>query len=87
VPSDTVKPPRIAQARAAFECGLERIVAVSEGADAGNLILGRVKLLHVSDDLISADGRSLDPLALDALGRLSGAGYCAVERVIVSEKN
>ncbi|MDR2615743.1 MAG: flavin reductase family protein, partial [Oscillospiraceae bacterium] len=51
VASDMVLPPRIAESKIAFECSLEKIVAVDEGANAGNLVLGRVKVLYVSDEV------------------------------------
>lgn len=86
IPSEKVKPYRVAEARIAFECTLERIVRINEGADAGNLILGRVQLLHVRDDLLG-NGRDVDWADLDALGRLSGNRYCTVRSVIESETN
>lgn len=86
VPSQTIRPYRIEEARVSFECTLEQIVTVSEGANAGNLILGRVRLMHVRDDLLVA-GRGVDWRELDALGRLSGNRYCAVNTVIESETN
>lgn len=85
-PSRMVRPCRVAEARVAFECALERIVRVDEGPNAGNLILGRVLSLHVRDDLL-IDGREVDWRGLDPLGRLSGDRYCAVESVLVSEKH
>ena len=84
LPSKKIKPNRIQEARIAFECTLERIVTVSEGPNAGNLILGRIQLVHVRDDLLK-NGREVDWLALDVLGRLSGNRYCAVRSVIESE--
>jgi flavin reductase (DIM6/NTAB) family NADH-FMN oxidoreductase RutF len=86
LPSKTIKPRRIQEAKIAFECILERIVTVSEGPDAGNLILGRIQLVHVRDDLLK-DGRAVDWLGLDVLGRLSGNRYCSVRSVIESETN
>jgi flavin reductase (DIM6/NTAB) family NADH-FMN oxidoreductase RutF len=85
-PSKTVKPYRIQEARIAFECSLERIVTVSEGPNAGNLILGRVHLVQVRDDVLK-NKREVDWLGLDVLGRLSGNRYCAVRSVIESETN
>ena len=42
LPSKIIRPRRIQEAKIAFECTLERIVTVSEGPHAGNLILGRL---------------------------------------------
>lgn len=82
--SSAVRPPRIAEARVSFECTLERIVRVTEGPDAGNLIIGRVVLMHVADDIVKI-GRELDWRSLDALGRLSGNRYCSTQNIIVSQ--
>jgi flavin reductase (DIM6/NTAB) family NADH-FMN oxidoreductase RutF len=79
-----VKPHRVKEAKISFECTLERIVSVGEGPDAGNLVLGRIKLAHFQDDLLMNE-REVDWSVLDALGRLSGNRYCAVRSVIESE--
>lgn len=84
--SQTVKPYRIQEAKVSLECALEHIVRVSEGANAGNLILGRVQLLYVRDDLV-INGREADWRGLNALGRLSGNRYCAINSIIESETN
>ncbi|HRX08473.1 MAG TPA: hypothetical protein P5559_04845, partial [Candidatus Limiplasma sp.] len=86
VPSVTIRPPRIEQARVAFECVLDRIIPVGTGIGGGNLILGCIQRLHVSDTLV-IDGREIDWRGLDPLGRLSGNRYCAVRSVIESETN
>lgn len=86
VPSRTVRPPRIREAKVAFECKLERIVRVSEGADAGNLILGRVQMLHIQENAL-LNGREADWEELNPLGRLSGNRYSAITDIIVSEIN
>ena len=85
VPSHVVRPYRIQEAKVAFECKLERIVRVNEGANAGNLILGRVQLLHIQEGVLN--GREADWKRLNPLGRLSGDRYSAVTDVIVSETN
>ena len=85
VPSKTIKPYRIKEAKISFECILDRIVCVDEGANAGNLIIGRVQLAHIRDDLIS--GHEVNWLKLGALGRLSGGRYCSIDSIIESEIN
>jgi hypothetical protein len=82
----TVKPYRIQEAKIALECTLEQIVCVGEGACAGNLILGRIQLAHIQDDIL-INGREVDCGSLDALGRLSGNRYCTIRDVIESETN
>jgi flavin reductase (DIM6/NTAB) family NADH-FMN oxidoreductase RutF len=86
IPSKKIRPCRVQEARISFECILKRIVAIGEGPDAGNLILGGIKLVHLQDDLLK-NGREVDWLGLDVLGRLSGNRYCAIRSVIESESN
>jgi len=84
-PSKTIKPCRIQESKVSFECILDRIVCVDEGANTGNLIIGRVQLAHIRDDLI--DGHEVNWHGLNVLGRLSGNRYCSIESIIESEKN
>ncbi|MBI9084880.1 MAG: flavin reductase family protein [Desulfobacterales bacterium] len=86
IPAKTVRPYRIQEARVSFECTLERIVATGDGPHAGNLILGRIQMVHIRDDLLENE-REVNWAGLDVLGRLSGNRYCAVRSVIESETN
>jgi flavin reductase (DIM6/NTAB) family NADH-FMN oxidoreductase RutF len=74
-PSSKVRPPRVAAAPVAFECTLDRIVTIGAGVGAGNVVFGRIVALHVADSVLGADGRSLDPVKLDLVARLSGDFY------------
>jgi flavin reductase (DIM6/NTAB) family NADH-FMN oxidoreductase RutF len=80
VPSSKVSAPRVKDARVAFECALDRIVTVGQGAHAGNLVLGKILLVHVQDGIVD-DGRGIDPLRFDAIGRLGGARFCRVQDI------
>jgi flavin reductase (DIM6/NTAB) family NADH-FMN oxidoreductase RutF len=86
LPSKSIRPCRIEESKISFECTLERIVSLGEGPNAGNLILGEVRLAHFRDDLL-INGREVDWRRLDALGRLSGNRYCNVNKIIESETN
>jgi len=69
VASSKVRPPRIAESPVSMECRLERIVEVAGSA----LILGRVVLYHIREDLM-ADG-AVDPEKLMPVARLGGDHY------------
>ncbi len=86
VPSKKITPFRVQEAKISFECTLERIVSMGEGPDAGNLIIGRVELVHLKDDLLKNE-REVDWAGLDVLGRLSGNRYCAIRSVIESKSD
>lgn len=74
VPSVRVKPPRVAAAPAALECTLLQIVRIGEGAGAGNIVIGRIEILHIDDAVVGPDGFA-DPARLDTIGRLGGQLY------------
>jgi len=73
-PSDLVRPPRVAAAPVAFECRLHQIVNIGEGPLAANVIFGRILLVHVSDDILGANGKP-DAAKLDLIGRLGGEDF------------
>lgn len=75
VPSEVVRPPRVAEAKVHLECVVMRIVAVGEGAMAGNVVIGRVVRMHVAREVLDGYGQ-VDPGLLDAVGRMGGATYC-----------
>jgi len=69
VPSRRVRPPRIGESPVQMECRLEKLEEVAGTA----LILGRVLLYHVRDDLL--EGGGVDPSRLRPVARLGGELY------------
>ncbi len=86
VPCKKIKPNRITEAKICFECKLEKIVTVGKGANAGNLILGNIQLVHVEENLLNEEN-ILNSLEINALGRISGNRYCRLDSIIESEDN
>lgn len=75
-PSRVVRPPRIAESPACFECRTEQVVRTNPGAPAGgNIVLGRVVHVFVRDDVINPRFH-VDPALLDTIGRMGGLDYC-----------
>jgi flavin reductase (DIM6/NTAB) family NADH-FMN oxidoreductase RutF len=74
LPSVRVTPPRVKEARAHLECTVHQIVRVGEGPLAANLVIGRILLIHVDEQVLDPAG-SIDPAALDTIGRMGGEGY------------
>ena len=72
--STHVRPPRVADAPAAFECRVRQTVPVGEGAMAAHVVICDIVWLHVRDDVLGADG-AVDAARLDAVGRLGGEDY------------
>lgn len=83
-PSDAVRPPRVAEAPASFECRTMQVVRTNPGvAASGNVVIGEVVRVHVRDGLLN-DRLHTDAGTLSAIGRMGGAEYvrtgCASER-------
>lgn len=75
VPSDLITPPRVAAAKIAFECRAEQIVPLG-GLAGATVVIGRVLLVHVADDVWDDGYIVLD--ALKPVARLAGNGYARV---------
>ena len=77
LPSDLVKPPRVAESPVQFECVVNDIISLGETAGAGNLIIAEIKLMHINEAVLGADGK-IDQLKMDHVARLGGDWYCRV---------
>ena len=73
--SERVRPPRVAEAPAAFECVVEQIVELSQGPGAGHLVVCRVVRAHFRPAILLPDAAGIDPFRLDAVARLGGDWY------------
>ena len=72
-PSEIVKPPRVAEAKASMECRLVQVVHVSPKKLGGSLVLGEVLRFHVNDAIV--DSFRIDADKLNAIGRMGGPTY------------
>lgn len=73
IPSDLVKPPRVAEAHVHMECRLYLWMEIGALPLSGNIVLGEVVRFHVDDRLV--DNFRIDPDQLRAIGRMGGASY------------
>ncbi len=83
--STQVRPPRVAEAPAAFECVLHQIVNIGEGPLAANVVFGRILAVHVRDEVLGADGKP-DAAKLDLIGRMGGDDYTTTRGVFSVER-
>lgn len=74
-PSEKVKPPRVAEAIAAYECKVKQVIHLGEDQGAGNLIICEILLGHVKDEVLGEDGKP-DPRKTDLVARMGGDWYC-----------
>lgn len=74
LPSDLVKPPRVAESPVNMECRLNQIVPIGQGRHQHGLVIGEIVLLHIRDDIIN--GHRINHQKLKPTGRLAGSMYC-----------
>lgn len=74
-PSDRIRPPRVGECPAAFECVVEQIIALGEVPGHGNLVVCRVVQAHFREDILRTDGPGIDPHKFAAVSRLGGDWY------------
>jgi flavin reductase (DIM6/NTAB) family NADH-FMN oxidoreductase RutF len=73
IPSERIKPARVAESHIHMECRLLQVVQVSDQPGGGSLVLGEVLRFHVRQDLI--ENFRIDPDKLHAIGRMAGSTY------------
>jgi flavin reductase (DIM6/NTAB) family NADH-FMN oxidoreductase RutF len=73
LPSELVKPPRVAESPVQMECRLRQIVEISEKLHGSTIVLGDVLRFHVREDVVENFRIDADKLA--AIGRMGGPTY------------
>ena len=74
LPSDKVKPFRVAESPIQFECKVNEIVALGNEGGAGNLVICEVVKMHIDEAVLAKDG-SIDQHKLDLVARAGGSYY------------
>ncbi len=75
LPSEKIRPPRIAESPVAMECTLHSMIEF--GPDRA-MVIGQVQAMHVRDDAVLNPERChIDTPKLDLIGRLHGGGWYA----------
>jgi len=75
VASAKVKPPRVGESLASFECKVNQVIPLGAEGGAGNLVVCEILLAHFKDEIFDADGR-INPWQMDAVGRMGNDYYC-----------
>ncbi len=75
VKSDLVKPPRVLEAPASFECKVNQVIHLGEEGGAGNLIVCEVVMAHFQDEVLDKNGK-IDTKKIDLVARMGGNWYC-----------
>ncbi len=80
LPSEKIKPPRIAEAPVQFECRLHSFLEIGDGtAGSSTIVVAEAVCIHLADDIYK-DGRILHD-KLHAVGRLGGISYCTLGEI------
>ncbi|PWJ36088.1 flavin reductase family protein [Sediminitomix flava] len=74
LPSELVKPPRVAEAPAQFECKVKEVISLGDEGGAGNLVICEVIKAHFHERILDEDGK-VDTQKLDLVGRMGGNWY------------
>jgi flavin reductase (DIM6/NTAB) family NADH-FMN oxidoreductase RutF len=73
-PSIMVKPPRVKESKAAFECKVKQVIQMSEEGGSPNLVICEVVLALFSEDILDENGK-IDQTKTDWVARLGGDWY------------
>ena len=74
LPSEVVKPYRVAESPVQMECIVNDIIPLGTEGGAGNLIICEVVRIHINEAVLDANG-IIDPAKIDLVSRLGGNWY------------
>lgn len=74
LPSEIVKPFRVAESPIQLECKVNEIVSLGTEGGAGNLIICEVVHMHIADEVMNED-ETINQEALDLVARAGGSYY------------
>jgi flavin reductase (DIM6/NTAB) family NADH-FMN oxidoreductase RutF len=74
IPSDIVKPYRVAESPVQFECKVNEIIALGNEGGAGNLIICEVVKIHISESVLDVNG-IISPEKIDLVSRMGENWY------------
>jgi flavin reductase (DIM6/NTAB) family NADH-FMN oxidoreductase RutF len=78
IASERVKPPRVKESPASFECEVIEVKSLGDQGGSGNLVICKVLLIHVQDFIFNAQGK-VDPQKVDSVARMGLDFYCRVK--------
>jgi flavin reductase (DIM6/NTAB) family NADH-FMN oxidoreductase RutF len=74
IPSDIVKPFRVAESPVQFECKVNEIIALGNDGGAGNLVICEVVKIHIDENILDENG-NIDQHKIDLVARMGGNWY------------
>lgn len=79
LPSEKIKPLRVAQAPVQFECKVNEIIELGQEGGAGNLIICEVVQIHLDPNILNEQGL-IDQHKIDLVARMGGDWYCRADQ-------
>lgn len=77
LPSDFVRPHRVAESPVHMECRLAQIVKVGDGPLSANICIGEILCFHIASTHLLENG-TVDVTRMDVVGRLGGEDYSTI---------
>jgi flavin reductase (DIM6/NTAB) family NADH-FMN oxidoreductase RutF len=84
VASQFVKPFRVGESPAAFECKVEQVIKTGDQGGAGNLVVCRILAVHYQEHLLNEEGK-VDQFKMDLVGRMGYEYYCRADAQSIFE--
>ncbi len=74
VPSEKVKPPRVAESPVQFECKVNEVIQLGKEGGAGNLVICEVLKIHIDESILD-ENQIIDQHKIDTVARMGGNWY------------
>jgi flavin reductase (DIM6/NTAB) family NADH-FMN oxidoreductase RutF len=78
IPSDLIRPMRVAESPVQFECKVNEVVELGAEGGAGNLIICEVVKIHIHEAVLDENGM-IDQHKIDLVSRMGGNWYCRAD--------
>ena len=75
LPSETIRPFRVAESPVQFECKVIKVEELGEHGGAGNLIFCEVTRIHIREEVLDENGK-IDQKKIHLVSRMGGNWYC-----------
>jgi len=84
IESQFVRPFRVGESPAAFECKVEEVIKTGDQGGAGNLVVCRILAVHFQQQLINEEGK-VNQFEMDLVGRMGYEYYCRANEQSIFE--
>ena len=79
IASETIRPYRGKESPVQMECDVFNIMELGENGGAGNLIMCKIKKIHIQDDILD-NNNMIDQHKIDLVSRMGGNWYCRSDK-------